>query len=975
MTINIDDLREENIRRYGEDTKHLDIYKNMYTSEMHFIDEILQNAEDAGASQIHFELKNDKLKIFHNGKDFSDSDIKGICNISESSKSEGTIGKFGFGFKSVYTITNVPEIYNKNIAFRIESYVRPYSIPNKVIETPYTTLFIFPFIENKCVELIEKIYDRLVNFDVRNLLFLHKIKKISYKLNDNKEGSYSKKTKNNVITISDINGKSESWLLFSKAVSSKQNVDVAYKFENSKIIPIQNAKLFIYFQTDKPTGLKFLINGPFNSSPTRDNIKDIKDDKQNQKLLSQIADLIVDSIEEIKNKNLLNVEFLKVLPIETNVFRPKYYGQPAWDVLIYDKIKEGLLTKKWVPTHNGKFTSLNSALLARNMEIAKLYSIQNKSWVSSEISYDKTRELWDYISDECNVEIITPEKFIKKIDENLVAGKSNNWFIKLYSFLANLKSQWDNLKTKPIIKLENGDIVIPFDRGKLDVFISSKYQDNDIKLVAKDILKNKEALSFLRDFGIKEFDCIDYIINSFYKKYNKSTSDINFNENQKDITKLAEIFEKASDDDRKRIIDLLKDIPFIRCQNIKNDIAFKTIEDVYIRNQITEKYFSENSNIWYPHFQYTSEIISLLKELGVSEYPKLIINKTVDKPQRQGSTRSITNYDIDGLQEFIKNISKDTSYLLWQIVSNLYAKNDDIFEATRSYFHYINKSEKYPSIIFNLLTESDWILTQNGLLKKTCEVSFEELPNQFKEMPNAKEIAQKLKFKIDEISQIEQKTGGKFIPKEELPEYEKWKRQQENNTTSTNWEPECNPEDIDVEPQIFKSYSLGCVEGIRPKKTNFSKKIDIKENIPEDITASSSILNDEDIKKIGRWGEEFVKSMLKKEYPSPEYNIIDLNQDTCGIGYDFDIEKNGETIVHIEVKTTTHSFMGEINVSGNQWKLAQKYYNEGKGDKYHIYIVSDAGTKNAKIIEVKNPVKMWKEGKLDAHPVNLIINI
>ena len=51
-------------------------------------------------------------------------------------------------------------------------------------------------------------------------------------------------------------------------------------------------------------------------------------------------------------------------------------------------------------------------------------------------------------------------------------------------------------------------------------------------------------------------------------------------------------------------------------------------------------------------------------------------------------------------------------------------------------------------------------------------------------------------------------------------------------------------------------------------------------------------------------------------------------------------------------------------------EFARKLYNESEGDKYKIFIVGNAGTGNAKIGIIKNPARLWKEGKLCAHPVH-----
>ena len=119
-----------------------------YPDSAHFVFELLQNAEDAGASKVRFELLNESLIFKHNGsKDFNKKDIKSITGIGSSSKKEdtNTIGKFGVGFKSVFAYTTTPQIYSKSINFKIENLFIPSLIEPKSIDKGYTTKFIFPF--------------------------------------------------------------------------------------------------------------------------------------------------------------------------------------------------------------------------------------------------------------------------------------------------------------------------------------------------------------------------------------------------------------------------------------------------------------------------------------------------------------------------------------------------------------------------------------------------------------------------------------------------------------------------------------------------------------------------------------------------------------------------------------------------------------------------------------------------------------
>ncbi len=90
---------------------NLDIFEDFYPDRAHFVYELLQNAEDAGATQIIFTLKQDRLVCEHDGsRAFTEADVTAITGIHNSTKDKvlDRIGRFGVGFKSVFVYTQSP---------------------------------------------------------------------------------------------------------------------------------------------------------------------------------------------------------------------------------------------------------------------------------------------------------------------------------------------------------------------------------------------------------------------------------------------------------------------------------------------------------------------------------------------------------------------------------------------------------------------------------------------------------------------------------------------------------------------------------------------------------------------------------------------------------------------------------------------------------------------------------------------------
>jgi len=63
------------------------LLEKLYPDKAHFIYELIQNAEDAGATKVEFYLKDSELLLIHNGtKLFDLSHIESITNIGDSTK-------------------------------------------------------------------------------------------------------------------------------------------------------------------------------------------------------------------------------------------------------------------------------------------------------------------------------------------------------------------------------------------------------------------------------------------------------------------------------------------------------------------------------------------------------------------------------------------------------------------------------------------------------------------------------------------------------------------------------------------------------------------------------------------------------------------------------------------------------------------------------------------------------------------------
>ena len=89
-----------------------------------------------------------------------------------------------------------------------------------------------------------------------------------------------------------------------------------------------------------------------------------------------------------------------------------------------------------------------------------------------------------------------------------------------------------------------------------------------------------------------------------------------------------------------------------------------------------------------------------------------------------------------------------------------------------------------------------------------------------------------------------------------------------------------------------------------------------------------------------------------------------------GIGCDILIKMNNEINEYVEVKSSRFDKKEFYRMSGSQWALAHRLYNEGRGNSYFIFVARKVFDKSPIICPIQNPIKKWKDGKLFASPVN-----
>lgn len=92
------------------------------------LSELLQNADDAGATEASVDINDGYFVFSHNGEDFTEEHFASLCRFGYSNKRAlHTIGFRGIGFKSTFSLGNTVELYTPtlSVAFDRQRFTAP----------------------------------------------------------------------------------------------------------------------------------------------------------------------------------------------------------------------------------------------------------------------------------------------------------------------------------------------------------------------------------------------------------------------------------------------------------------------------------------------------------------------------------------------------------------------------------------------------------------------------------------------------------------------------------------------------------------------------------------------------------------------------------------------------------------------------------------------------------------------------------
>ena len=769
MSADYEKIRDENIARYGWDTAVLDLLGQLYSERTHFIFELIQNAEDAGATELAFELFGDRLEVRHDGRPFTEADVRGVCGVGKSEKPGDLtkIGQFGIGFKSVYAYTKSPSVHSAEEHFRIELYVRPYPV-GALGESAAETLFVFPFDHDtvSAETAVAEISAALNTIEPGTLLFLSNIAclraggvHVGGSVIERK--SVSRTVSSRHITLSRGRGqRDEEWFAWRRQAGGPghpaHRVEIAFRVDAAngerRIVACGRSPLAVFFPTDKETFLGFVVQGPYRTTPARNNVPE--HDPSNQALVRETAALLASVLQELRADDLLTVAVLEALPLDAGHFPPGSMFRP-----LFDTVRDALARGELIPAAGG-YRAADELKLAAEAELHELLSPDQLGamygasrplfFAHAAITEHLTPVLWRYLRNEIGVDEVTPGDVVARAAADFLEAQSDGWIVRFYALLYRFSALWKApgcldeepgpARTRPIIRLEDGRHAAPFDAQDRPAVYLPGPAATSLPMVRRTIADSPAARRFLEALNLAEPDVVAEVLEIVLPRYDRlDLADLDPVQHDTDLDGIMGALDEAASGQQQRLLERLQRTAFLIGENAATgEQRLMPPAGLYQRTKDLEIYFGGNPEAWFAGDAYGPWLVQL-RGMGVRQAAALRarspgqlahVSIAADFARNE---RGIDGFDpdaeIDGLEFALCHPSHARSEYVWNVllVPNRHLVAGVVERSVLQSFADPSR-ESIRSAIGAAAGREAWLPGPDGAFRRPAELSLDDLP-------------------------------------------------------------------------------------------------------------------------------------------------------------------------------------------------------------------------------------------------------
>ena len=278
----------------------------------HIVSELLQNADDAVATEAIVRIEEDAFVFEHNGEDFTEEHFASLCKFGYSNKRAlHTIGFRGIGFKSTFSLGKRVELFTPTlaVAFYQDRFTEPHWANGRQSNEGFTTVRV-AIEDGHRRTAVEKNLQEWLKSPV-SLLFFKNIRRIQIGENELHWGSFGPGPVPDTEWMALHDNADEAFLIARSDPEPFPEDALAEIRQERRLTADEHAdfppcsieivlgvegRLYVVLPTVVKTALPFACNAPFMQDPTRMKIRSPETSPTNRWLLARAGKLAAETM-------------------------------------------------------------------------------------------------------------------------------------------------------------------------------------------------------------------------------------------------------------------------------------------------------------------------------------------------------------------------------------------------------------------------------------------------------------------------------------------------------------------------------------------------------------------------------------------------------------------------------------------------------------------------------------------------------
>jgi len=774
--------------------RHGQILSMLYADPFHFIEELIQNAEDAlarnknnAAGFVKIVLHENGIHFFHNGAPFNEPDLMSITTFASTTKKGlpdvNQIGKFGIGFRSVFGITDEPEIHSGPYHYKITDFeVLEETTPLETGE--YTTHIYLPYKKTLSESFKQELARKILDLNPRLLLFLQQIVQVTivaesqHVIMSAATEVCGKKLQKREISVDKNNHQSRfQYIVFSRNPGRLNETSVALAIDDQfNFVKEHNPVVSVYFPTQFRIDHDVLIHGRFTTTPNRENIPFSKEiAPENAELLSDLGELMKTALQQLLKEKKLNAAFYQLFSWN------QHHADPV-SAAVSDSIQQFIHDEKCLEGASGKLFNVSDLCVPENVSLENLLKGNEIAAIFSRLDFICNPLVYNdsfiqYLKKNHKLKTADIDSFTYHISHHsdFLQKKPLNWFVELYRFLAQHPRLWNqahagryyNIRHSACIPDQHRVPCVAFSKTNQPLIFIGK-PAKGIPAVHPLLTENQDSLEFLIMFGIpgtmpglseSEKLMLRFSARSAHQWW----------------LKLFELFTNSDNTVKDRLKEKIHnmacvpvqepasaDIQFVApteaCLPMKSLKDFYSGQQVYFISEKLLKFFASNNIA-------ASSLYDMLSQFGVQSSIVFMpfagtLSDDEKKRLREGKDEfsiireTITDFSIAGLDAFLCGPKPASSAALWKLLMQV---PSEFRQASYTFESYVrSESSAYTPEYMRKLQNTSWLYDKNMRLRPALNLSLNELHPMYEPLQaDAQWLAETLGMMSDGLSNEE----------------------------------------------------------------------------------------------------------------------------------------------------------------------------------------------------------------------------